>query len=128
MPYSTWGIILDYIIRSLTSTVRKEDKFLVGLNQITNMDDDTASAESEEWVCFKGRGGLVRITDEFYQSLCTIEYATLRKLRPGCTRIPKSLADEIIEDSDVQFNWCIAAIGMSDEVSTLLLRTSYNSG
>ena len=82
----------------------------------------TLPAESDEWVCSIDRGGLVRITDEFYQSLCAIEYATHRKLRPDCTRIPKSLAAEIIEDSDVQFNWCIATVGMSEEISTLLIK------
>ena len=95
---------------------------LVGLKLITDLDDDTVPAESEEWMCSIDRGGLVRITDEFYQSLCAIEYATRRKLRPDCTRIPKSLAAEIIKDSDVQFNWCIATVGMSDEISTLFIK------
>ena len=110
-----------YIIRSLTSSLQKDDNTLVGLNLITNLDDDTVPAESE-WMCSIDRGGLVQITDEFYQSLCAIEYATCRKLRPDCTRIPKSLAAEIIEDSNVQLNWCIATVGMSDEISTLLIK------
>lgn len=111
-----------YIIRSLTSSLQKDDSMLVGLKLITNLDDDTVPAESEEWMCSIDRGGLVRITDEFYQSLCAIEYATHRNLRPDCTRIPKSLSAEIIEDSDVQFNWCIATVGMSEEISTLLIK------
>ena len=110
-----------YIIRSLRNSLQKDNDILDGLKLITNMDDDTVPAESEEWMCSIDRGGLVRITDEFYQSLCAIEYATRRKLRPYCTRIPKSLADEITEDSDVQFHWCMATAGMSDEVSPLLL-------
>ena len=58
---------------------------LDGLKLLTNMDGDSVPAESEEWMCSIDRGGLVQITDEFYQCLCPIEYATHRKLRP-CTK------------------------------------------
>ena len=110
-----------YIIRTLRESLKGNEDALGGLRVITNDDDDTTPAESEEWMCSIDRGGLIRITDEFYQTLCAIEYAVRRSLKVCSTVIPKTLAVEIREDSDVQFNWCMASAEMSDELSHLLL-------
>ena len=77
-------------------------------------------------MCSIDRGGLIRITDEFHQTLCAIEYAVRRSLRVCSTVIPKTLAIEITEDSDIQFNWFIASAEMSDELSHLLLTKMVN--
>ena len=58
------------VVDKWSLTLQKDNDILDGLKLITNMDDDTVPAESEEWMCSIDRGGLVRITDEFYQSLC----------------------------------------------------------
>ena len=42
------------------------------------------------------------------------------------TVIPKTLGEEITEDSDVQFNWCMASAEMSDELAHFLLTKIVN--
>ena len=110
-----------YVIRTLRKGLKGNEHALGGLKLITNNGDDTKPAESEEWMCSIDRGGLIRITDEFYQTLCAVEYAVRRSLKVCSTVIPKTLAVEITEDGDVQFNWCMASAEISDELSHFLL-------
>ena len=61
-----------YIVRSIHKdcTVKK---ILLGLDDLHNSDDNMEPSESEEWMCAINRGGLIRINDSFYYTLCAIE-------------------------------------------------------
>ena len=113
-----------YVIKTLWKKEKQED-ILATLKLITNEDDDDAPADSEEWVCTIDRGGLIRITEEFYLTLCSIEYA-IRQLLKTSSPI-KEFAFEINEDCEVQFQWCMASVRMSEDIAHLLLEKIINT-
>ena len=116
-----------YVIKTLGKKEKQED-ILAALKLITNEEDDDAPADSEEWVCTIDRGGLIRITEEFYLTLCSIEYAIRQLLKTSSDRIPiKEFAFEINEDCEVQFQWCMASVRMSEDIAHLLLEKIINT-
>lgn len=86
-----------YVIRSLRSDGIESDlKFLV----------KEGSEGEEDWVHKLDRGGLIHITEQFYQVLCAIEYVI--RQQPGPFDKEK-IQDAILNDSDMLFNWCLAS-------------------
>ena len=59
-----------YIVRSIHRDCTVKE-ILLGLDDLHNSDDNM---EPSEWMCAIDRGGLIRINDSFYYTLCAIEY------------------------------------------------------
>ena len=73
-----------YLVRVLTKENKDSSEITLQLKDLQNEDDDTEPAESEEWICSIDRGGLIRITDEMYQTLIAIEYVTHTFFNKSC--------------------------------------------
>lgn len=95
---------------------------IIAIEDLIESNEDGEPAENEEWIGAINRGGLVRITDDTYHTLCAIEYV-LRSCFNGDTITNNSadIMETVISDADVQFHWNLVASQMDDDVSEKLL-------
>ena len=96
-----------------------------GVKQVLSelIDEGTGTAEgpAQEWVNAIDRGGLTRITTEAYRLFYAIEMCVRRHLITDNPKILESikdtLQDNILQDCDVLFYWCLAGQIEGDEVA-----------
>lgn len=76
-------------------------------------------ASSEEWVSTVDRGGLIHVTDSFWQTLCAVEYS----IRQSNTAVfdKTKLHKNILDNSEVLFNWCCASAMVDDDEKMAVL-------
>ena len=121
---NTVRYIGGYVVRQVKEKLKKpkDDESLIILNNMIQSEKLTSSSSSEQWIETVDRGGLVRITDTAYQCFYAIEYALRRHF--DVTKIDnlpssQSIKDQLSEDDDVQFYWCLTG-EMNDVGSSLL--------
>lgn len=86
-----------YVIRSLRKDGAKSElKYLI---------KEARDTDSEDWVLALDRGGLIHITESFCQLLCSMEYT----IRQHSEFDKDAILDDILNNSDVLFNWCLAS-------------------
>lgn len=85
--------------------------------------EDGEPEENEEWIGAIDRGGLVRITSNLYQTICSMEYVIRTHLRNDTVPIINSevIVEAIVNDADVQFFWDLASTQMDEEIGETLL-------
>lgn len=113
-----------YIIRALKKDNKKSTEILLQLKDLVNDDADTEPAESEEWICSIDRGGLIRISDDMYNVLTSIEYVTrtfYNTSSAGREDCREKVVGSIIDASEVQFYWSLASSQMDEESKELIL-------
>ena len=115
-----------YLVRALRVKNKNDASILQDLKDLCNDNDDIEPAESEEWLCSIDRGGLIRITEEMYQTLLAIESITGTFYRESIAHeMDDSYKEKVIEGvldaSDVQLNWTLASSEMHEENSEIIL-------
>ena len=115
-----------YIVRALKKKNKNDKSVLQDLKELCNEDDDMEPAESEEWLCSIDRGGLIRISEDMYQTLLAIEYITKTFYHESVAHkmddtYKEKVIDGVIEASEVQLKWTLASSSMQEENRELIL-------
>ncbi|SMN01061.1 hypothetical protein SPONL_1741 [uncultured Candidatus Thioglobus sp.] len=115
-----------YLIRALRKENSANSGLMLNLQDLVNDDDDTEPAESEEWTCSIDRGGLIRITEDMYQTLLSIEYITRTIYNESIVdktdgSYLETCVENIVNASDVQFHWSHATAQMHEVLSEHIL-------
>lgn len=102
-----------YIIRSIRKDGMSRFDFLIKR--------EPCSERSEEWLSYVDRGGLIHITDNFFQTLCSMELVIREELHGNSTFDKIFLLDRIMDNSDVLFNWTLTISEVDMEVEEQIL-------
>ena len=115
-----------YVVRALRKNNKNDPSVLLDLKELCNEDDDMEPAESEEWLCSIDRGGLIRISEDMYQTLLAIEYVTKTLYQESVAHkmdnsYKEKVIDNVIDASEVQLKWMLASSSMQEENRELIL-------
>ena len=86
---------------------------------------------SEQWTKDLARGGLIHISDEAFESFYAIEvgirqHLNMANINDMDNSFQSRLVNDLIDDPDVQFSWCIVSHEMDEECSTKCLEMIVN--
>ena len=99
------------------------------LEDLVERDENREPEENEEWIGAVDRGGLVWITSNLYQTICSMEYVIRTHLHNDTIPIINSevIVEAIMNDADVQFFWDLASTQMDEDTSETLLEKVANA-
>lgn len=124
-----------YVIRMLKKALHspKDKEIMDTLDMLTKSSEQSISHDhgSEQWTKALDRGGLIHISDEAFECFCAIEVGIRRHLNMANiddmdNSFRSRLVSDLVDDSDVQFSWCIVGHEMDEECSTECLEMIVN--
>ena len=82
---------------------------------------------TEDWLNASDRGGLVHVDDNTYLLFCEIEMVVRKHFNRATAHSldcssKESLLNAIVQEEDVQFQWCMMTTTIQDATASTLLR------
>ena len=123
-----------YVIRMLKKALRspKDKEIMIILDLMTKSSEQPSSHDgSEQWTDDLDRGGLIHISDEAFECFYAIEVGIRRHLNMANiddmdNSFRSRLVNDLVDDPDVQFSWCIMGYDMDEECNTECLEMIVN--
>ena len=120
---NTLHYVGGYLIRQLLSKLIAKKTHVDALLLLQS--DTPTGSQHAKWMELIDRGGLIHITEMFYQCLHSIEIVCRTVLTLGTesdklTDIKQTITDKVVDDVDVRFYWDLAigmtSLSVSDEL------------
>ena len=116
-----------YVTRRLHQKITKskhelKKELCTCLTEMTDVDPDEMSDESDDWMKCVDRGGLKKITNMVYMLFVSIELVFRQQLQGSDEISFNAVMEKAVEDEDVDFYWSIISADWEPETAAILLK------